>query len=176
MEVENDARKRGAVFTGTAYLQKKKKKRSSFCLRVSSLNPRCGGLNMFPAFIWDDEATLPGKLSSSTIPREYHHSSIEKEGQRGMMGGWRKKKRGGGGGGGEDVKRARVREMFIVRERRGCVEEWSNRSHRHIPTAALIFFSFHLTLTRKWTSMPVYTLILQCNTNTHTHTHTPKKI
>lgn len=40
-----------------------------------------------PCFIWDDEATVPGKLSSSTIPREYQQSSIEKEGQRGMMGG-----------------------------------------------------------------------------------------
>lgn len=40
-----------------------------------------------PCFLLDDEATDPGKVSSSTIPREYYLSSIGEVGQRGMMGG-----------------------------------------------------------------------------------------
>lgn len=78
-------------------------------------------------FIWDNEATGPGKLSSLTIPREYHHSSIEEEGQRGKRKRRRRRRRRQGAG--------REGEMFIVRERKGCVEKcfllylsgnWSN--------------------------------------------------
>lgn len=42
--------------------------------------PRVRWSEHVPCFIWDDEAIGPGKLSLSTIPREYHHSSIEEEG------------------------------------------------------------------------------------------------
>lgn len=70
----------------------------------------------------------------------------------------------------------RAREMFIVRERKGyvvkyfllqlgliidqtCTHAWLSIIPRNILTAALIFYSFHLTLTRKWTcTMSVYTL------------------
>lgn len=64
-------------------------------------------------FIWEDEATGPGKLCSSTIPRESHHSSIQEDGERGM------RKHGGGGG-----KKRKV--MIGVKERclsLGCVDE-----------------------------------------------------
>lgn len=92
-----------------------------------------------------------------------------------MMGGWGKEGAAGGGGGkerGSGREEEREREMFIVRERKGCVEKcfpasfqddnWCTLarlgviSQKHILTAALIFFSFHLTLTCKWTYMPVY--------------------
>lgn len=49
--------------------------------------PRVRWSEHVPFFIWEDEVTGPGKLSSSTIPREYLHSSTQEEGQRGMMGG-----------------------------------------------------------------------------------------
>lgn len=139
-----------------------------------------------PCFIWDDEATGPGKLSTSTIPREYHHSSIEEEGQRGMMGGWGKEGEGGGGGKvmggwkrGRDVyregKERMCREVFPASFKS---DNWSNLHtcliECHFPetysilAAALIFFSFHLTLTRKC----LYThwhCMLTCN-RLYTHT------
>lgn len=62
-------------------------KKKEFLSEGFITEPRVRWSEHVPCFIWDDEATAPGKLSSSTIPREYRHSSIEEEGQRGMMGG-----------------------------------------------------------------------------------------
>lgn len=68
-----------------------------------------------------------------------------------------------------------VKKCFLLRLRvvidRTCTHAWLRViSQWHIPTDALIFFSFHLTL--KCTSMPVYALIRHaystCNTS-HKH-------
>lgn len=97
------------VNTGNVCTRMKWQQKNEFLCERFISEPKARWSEHVPCIIWD-EATGPGKLSSSTIPREYHHSSIEALGQR-MMGGWGKE------GGGGDGKVQRERQMFIDRER-----------------------------------------------------------